>query len=80
MCHFRCHSCLLRGEWARNLELPDLFCVELEYEGYTYCHALVMVMWGVQLEAVPHFLDPALGCNVFHPTRSGFGRNRADTV
>ncbi|KAK1941972.1 hypothetical protein P3T76_006294 [Phytophthora citrophthora] len=31
--HFLCHACLLRGESARNMELPDLFSVELEHEG-----------------------------------------------
>ncbi|ETK91048.1 hypothetical protein F441_23107 [Phytophthora nicotianae CJ01A1] len=44
MSHFLCHACLLRGESARNIELPDLFSVELEHEGYTECRALVMIM------------------------------------
>ncbi|EGZ23183.1 hypothetical protein PHYSODRAFT_324419 [Phytophthora sojae] len=44
MSHFLCHSCLLRDESARNLELPDLFSVELEHEGFTDCRALVMIM------------------------------------
>ncbi|POM71737.1 Hypothetical protein PHPALM_11653 [Phytophthora palmivora] len=44
MSHFLCHSCLLRGESARNLELPDLVSVVLENEGFTECRALVMVM------------------------------------
>ncbi|POM67506.1 Hypothetical protein PHPALM_16482, partial [Phytophthora palmivora] len=44
MSHLLCHACLLRGESARNLELPDLFSVPLEHEGYTDCRALVMIM------------------------------------
>ncbi|KAE8964038.1 hypothetical protein PR001_g29185 [Phytophthora rubi] len=42
--HFLCHACLLRGESARNLELPDLFSVVLEHEGFSDCRALVMIM------------------------------------
>ncbi|POM64043.1 Hypothetical protein PHPALM_20484 [Phytophthora palmivora] len=44
ICHFLCHSCLLQGESAHNLGLPDLFSVVLEHEGYTDCRALVMIM------------------------------------
>lgn len=44
MSHFLYHACLLRGESARNLELPDLFSVILEHEGFTDCRALVMIM------------------------------------
>ena len=44
MCHLLCHSCLLRGESARSLELPDLFSVELENEGFSQCRALVLLM------------------------------------
>ncbi|POM78984.1 Hypothetical protein PHPALM_3424 [Phytophthora palmivora] len=44
ICHFLCHLSLLRGESAHNLELPDLFSVVLEHEGYTDCRALVMTM------------------------------------
>ncbi|POM78092.1 Hypothetical protein PHPALM_4427 [Phytophthora palmivora] len=32
------------GESARNLELPNLFSIPLEHEGYTDCRALVMIM------------------------------------
>ncbi|KAG2784020.1 hypothetical protein PC116_g12836 [Phytophthora cactorum] len=42
--HFLCHACLLRGESARQMELPDLFCVILEHEDFTECRALVMIM------------------------------------
>jgi hypothetical protein len=44
MIHFLCHACLLRGESARNLELPDLFSVVLEHEGHSDCRALVIIM------------------------------------
>ncbi|POM81414.1 Hypothetical protein PHPALM_617, partial [Phytophthora palmivora] len=44
MSHFLCHSCLLRGKSAPNLELPDLFSVVLENEGFTESRALVMIM------------------------------------
>ncbi|OWZ08441.1 hypothetical protein PHMEG_00019017, partial [Phytophthora megakarya] len=44
MSHFLCHACLLRGESARNMELPDLFSVILENEGFTECRALVMIL------------------------------------
>jgi hypothetical protein len=42
--HFLCHACLLREESATNLELPDLFSVVLENEGYSDCRALLMIM------------------------------------
>ncbi|POM69649.1 Hypothetical protein PHPALM_14048 [Phytophthora palmivora] len=44
MSNFLCHSCLLSGKSARNLELPDLFSVVLEDEGFTECRELVMIM------------------------------------
>ncbi|DAZ95808.1 TPA: hypothetical protein N0F65_009204, partial [Lagenidium giganteum] len=44
MAHLLCHSCLLRGESARNLELADMFSVMLEKEGYSECRALVFIM------------------------------------
>ncbi|DAZ95771.1 TPA: hypothetical protein N0F65_010273 [Lagenidium giganteum] len=44
MRHILCHACILRGESARNRELPDLLFVELENEGFTVCCAMAMVM------------------------------------
>ena len=38
------HFALMRGESARKMELPDLHCVRLEKEGFSECHALIMVM------------------------------------
>lgn len=34
---------LLRGDNIRSCELPDLFVLELEGEGYITCHALIML-------------------------------------
>ncbi|OWZ19124.1 LOW QUALITY PROTEIN: hypothetical protein PHMEG_0006677 [Phytophthora megakarya] len=42
-CHFLCHACLLRGESALNLKLPDRFSVILENDGLNDCRALVMI-------------------------------------
>ena len=38
------HFTLCRGENVRQLQLPDLFYLKLDREGYSVCHALVAVM------------------------------------
>ncbi|OWZ14393.1 hypothetical protein PHMEG_00012139 [Phytophthora megakarya] len=44
MCQFIWYACLLRGETARNMELPDMFSVILEHEGFTEYRALLRIM------------------------------------
>ena len=38
------HYAVLRGESARGMELPDLHSIRLDNEGFSECHALVLVM------------------------------------
>jgi hypothetical protein len=38
------HFSLCRGENVRSLQLPDLFYLKLDNEGYSICYAIVLVM------------------------------------
>ena len=38
------HNMLLRGEARRMAELPDLFTIELNNEGPTRCHPMILIM------------------------------------
>lgn len=38
------HCMLLRGECRRTIQFPDLFSIELENEGPTPCHALIVIL------------------------------------
>ena len=62
-----CHSGILRGESARDMQLPDLHSIELPNEGLSRCDALIMVLLQV---GFPPYLSISLLTLPLHSPQS----------